>query len=627
MAIHKLSCAGYLLVMLLVTSLSCADEPAPKNEAIDSKALADALVKVSGDESAWFRSAGLFAISREMGVPEAKFRQAQPGNEIDRLPPAVLTALHNPFDDITTWTGCFGDQRETQIAENDLFGGGSSEKAKNKTCADAAMIIVLNLVPAKLFDKPGKDAAENRARLTKAATQWSERVRGKSASERMQAWLAEADTQQRLIFLAVTIQMAHEQAYPLLEANFLARAKTPDNFLYLELGAYFRHRRAAAKKFYEQIEPVLRKHPVQDGRAEDQAGFLDMWKLLTNYDKLDAAITAWQAGQIDLRYLNYLLQVSIDQPWAYHSMGIESTSVFRPTMEQNLRALVAAAAKEPNLPRRIELLQLGKEAAKLLTTIIHRTHKLEQGPPPRSNAPQWQAMVDQLREMFKDARLWFDGISLARPRELAADIVWEIWEPADEEYDAKNDRYLRDWRKETFDSWRQAAHTLKIPAAEYLLSHPEGVKPVDYPEDRGAALVAKFAEGDAVAWRKLLASLPWEERLMLLKEETYDKKLPIHIWPRLIQFVDWTGADKSKPDSFGKLWQEKLAGKTLDQQSWQAINEWLVSEARAQRYWSIVGESSPARPGISLYVLSSPAWLLNEDKVPLLLTSLTSEDY
>jgi len=93
------------------------------------------------------------------------------------------------------------------------------------------------------------------------------------------------------------IQTAHAPAYRLLEADFAERAKTADVFMYLELSAYFRHRRAAGRKLVQQIVPVLRKQPFDNGAPGEQQFFFDMWTLLTDYDTLHAAIADWQAGE------------------------------------------------------------------------------------------------------------------------------------------------------------------------------------------------------------------------------------------------------------------------------------------------------------------------------------------
>jgi hypothetical protein len=127
-----LCCAAWMAVTVLGHSVGGAVEPAADEKAGDSVALADSLLEVGGDRNGWFRSAGLLAFSLEMGIPEAQFREAHPGAQFDNLPAAVLDALRQHIDGASAWCGCFGDERETRILENDLFGGGSSKNAKSR---------------------------------------------------------------------------------------------------------------------------------------------------------------------------------------------------------------------------------------------------------------------------------------------------------------------------------------------------------------------------------------------------------------------------------------------------------------------------------------------------------------
>lgn len=624
-AIKPLCWAACLTISVLANSAGWAAEPAIEKKAGGGQALADSLLKVGGDENTWFRGAGLLALSLEMGIPEAKFRETHPGAQLDKLPDTVFDALHHYIDGVEAWSGCFGDKRETGIVENDLFGGGSSQNAKKITCEQAASIIVGSMLPAKILAEPGQDEAENRKRLAKAAAEWASRLRGKSADERMKAWFEEADDNQRRMFLALAIQMAYAPAYPLLEGEFVNRAKSADAFLYLELSAYFRHRRALGKKLLEQLQPVLCKQPFKDGPAEEQEFFFGVWKLLTDYDTLDAGIADWQAGRLEPSRLRELLERSIDQPWAYHSMGIESVSVFRPVMEQNLKTLIAAAAREPDLNKRVALLDLAASAARLLKTVLARIDRVEQLPAPRSDAAGWLQSVQHLRELFKDDRVSFDGSSLSTPGQLAADIVWELWKPEDQEHDSKKTTLLSDWRMDSFHRLVRTARSLKIPAAEYVLTQPDGVKLETYPEQKAASIAANFVDGSAGSWRKRLDALPWNERLMLLAEAKRDKKFAFRLWPRLVEFVDWTGPAINQPASFAEVWRDKIAGKKLDDATWEALQAWIVAEALAGRYWTIVGESSPVRPGISVFILRTWSELGNEYAVPVLRTHSRSD--
>jgi hypothetical protein len=63
----------------------------------------------------------------------------------------------------------------------------------------------------------------------------------------------------------------------------------------------------------------------------------------------------------------------------------------------------------------------------------------------------------------------------------------------------------------------------------------------------------------------------------------------------------------------------------LEEATWQTLQDWIVAEARGNRYWMLVGETSPVRPGISLYVLPAPSEPRNENAVPDLRTHIQSD--
>ncbi len=99
-----------------------------------------------------------------------------------------------------------------------------------------------------------------------------------------------------------------------------------------------------------------------------------------------------------------------------------------------------------------------------------------------------------------------------------------------------------------------------------------------------------------------LDALRWDERLLLQAQLQHDKKLAVRFWPRLVELVDYQIAEPAKSLSFDALWHEKLAGRRLDAKTWAALQEWIIVEYRAGRWWMLLGESSPCRPGMSVYV-------------------------
>jgi hypothetical protein len=123
-----------------------------------------------------------------------------------------------------------------------------------------------------------------------------------------------------------------------------------------------------------------------------------------------------------------------------------------------------------------------------------------------------------------------------------------------------------------------------------------------FPAAEAARLAAQFTTGTAVEWRKTLDALPWDQRLLVQAQLNHDKELAIRFWPRLVELVDYQFAEPAKSPTFERLWRDKLAGHNLDGATWEALRDWVVVEAAAGRWWLVIGESSPCRPGVSLFV-------------------------
>ncbi len=97
-------------------------------------------------------------------------------------------------------------------------------------------------------------------------------------------------------------------------------------------------------------------------RRKHCSSCLKLWPLLVKNDNLDGDIKDWLAGRIDFGTLSEIVERSVDQPWAYHSMPVEAVAVGRPIVEANLRSLVATAAREQPLEKRLPLIAIAEEA-------------------------------------------------------------------------------------------------------------------------------------------------------------------------------------------------------------------------------------------------------------------------
>ena len=465
-----------------------------------SGSLATSLGMVQGDQSAWNRCC-LFAFGVEVGIPEQRLKEAWPGAKLDLLPAEVLATLRQGSEGIPAWIACLKDHQPTGVVENDLFGGGSSEKAKKLTCHEAALSVLLTLTPSSLLNDLPTDDDGRIEKLQTVFVDWEKLLRPLSSIERMQEWFKRAGDDQRRMFLAIVIQTQYAPAYTLLEESFLKRAVQPDGFFVLEVSAYIRHRRDAAKAFLAQIEKKIGERPVN----EDEGFHLEMWRLLTQYGSMEPAIQDWLADRIDIDKLATLLDRSIDQPWAYHSMPIEPTAVHRAVVEVNLRSLVSAAHREHEIEKRMKLLELASHGSDLLKTVIYRTSGQERRPSPRSDSPEWKGMVEEMRELLTDSRISAGTETVVTPSEKAAKIIWHFWGPGALDTTRRDEQ--PDWRTSQVGFADGSCRSLIVDGAKECFANLNGVAALPFPKEAAALLMRGFTTGNALAWRQKLSSL------------------------------------------------------------------------------------------------------------------------
>lgn len=589
----RFQCARMLIACLALlparATVTMASEPATD--------LADVLASLQCEELVWVHCS-MLGSAVQFGIPTEAVQHATLGFEYESLPRNVFDTLKQGSLGIEAWVGCLHDQRETRIVRRPFFGESSPI-----TVAQAALAVLAVLVPLESADEDEiQDEAEATERLIRRARQWQQEAELLQPNERMTAWFKQANDLQRRRLLVMAIIAKHGPAYPLLEADFLARADNPDDFLLLDVSAYIRHRRTAAEEFRSRIARKLR--PKVD---EQKRFFLEVWQLLTRYDTIAPAIDDWVAGRIEFDKLVDLVERSVDMAWAYHSMPIEPVFVHRPIMEANLRDLIGAAHSHSQLEIRWPLLNLAESAASVLSDIILHTSELERTAAPDYQGAEWAKSIEQLRALMADRRSIPIGSQLHSPCTLAARIVLEFWGPSGGRLDPNAGEVESDWRERESGLYDRSCDSLLLEAAAEALSRPEPTDPLPFPEQRAVELAGHFVEGDAAAFRRRLELLSWQDRLLVHAHAKRNRGFAERMWPLLLQFVDYRGgsSELKLPDSFVTLWTEQLAGEELAIDTWKAMQNWMASEEREGRAWHVVGQSFPCRPGITLHVFAA----------------------
>ncbi len=569
----------------------------------EKRSLADAIVAVQVDQLHWIRISHALALGAEIGIPNEQLQSQLPQSKLKTLPREVLEALQQGSAGIPAWAACVTDERPTGIHENDAFNGTSSDASRLLTCREAAIIVLSMMTPSGKVE--GIANEDGTLRVRDAAIAWGLQIDRLSSSDRIREWLKLSNRRDQMFFLGFIYQTGHASAYPVVEAWFLERAKAPDVMFFLEVSAYFRHRRAGAKEFLSQlIKTIPKPLEIKELREDDIKFFEAMWGMLTRYANIDAATEAWIAGQCSADDLTELIQRSVDQPWAYHSRPVEPVEVHIPVMEDNLIGLVRAAQRQDDLNRRLALLQFANEALEVLTSIRQHAHFLDDPDNGRTSS-RWLSTATALQKMLDDSREVISDFGRpSSPSIEAAKLVWTLWGPDSQSRLQENGQPIQDWRKMAMYACQSHLGPVIVPASKEVYSRTEPILPEPFPENESPKLAAELFTGTAHEMREKYDNLPWRSKLLALSQLQFDTKISPNLYPTFLVFTEWRPANVTgDPPPFESVWREQLMGHSLDEKAWNAMKSWLVTEARAGRHWQIVAESALCRPGFTVIVM------------------------
>lgn len=558
--------------------------------AAQEDSVADALVKVKVDVNQWAYFAR-FAQASQVGVDETRVRDVWPGVRFDALPKRVHKLLQQPVANIPDLIDCLDDGRATGIGRVDLLGN-SDKETPPLTCHEAALQILFSVIPLGDFKPKSERRDEVLDEFTSHAKLWAKEVAKLKPAQWIERWYAAASHQQRLDFMVLALELEIGEAFPLIEQQFIQRAKEPDDYFTIELWAWCRQRRHKAAKLLKQVKPAI-------GPPNQMIEFF--CEALVKDTSLETSIQQWLAGKLEYRELAFQISVAIDMPWRTHSMKVERTGMHRPVLENQIRTLIGAASQTGQLSKRIDLMKLAKSCASDLHEVLERSEPVypKQVVPP--NAVSMKETCQQLQKILDDNRLAFTGRLLESPASIAAEIVWEFWAPNDQEMDILFRGGKRDWRNGVFDELF-CDRAIRIQAAREILDRKKRLAPEIYPARNAAKVIDSLKGESAAEWRKQLSKLDWEQRLTLWKEAQRNNEFSQRFQTLKFQFVGWenrTGVE----NSFKDVWGPSFQGVNLSVKNWERLKQWLVSETLHKRFWLIVGESHSSAPGITLYLL------------------------
>ena len=270
-------------------------------------------------------------------------------------------------------------------------------------------------------------------------------------------------------------------------------------------------------------------------------------------------------------------------------------------LERQLGLLVAGAKRAQDLGKRLLLIEAASGVVNTLQKVLSRSSRLDSNPLGGPVDDRWAGLVGDLQVLIQD-----HGNSkkhrhvVKTPAIQASRLIWEMWGPGTRHMDVIFGKQGYDWRREAMDLFSGTTNVSLLETASDILKGElknAGKRNVD----TGRKLTQEFGDETAESWRRLTEQLGWEERLQLACEVRQNPEFAKRMATRNSIWLE-IESHPSVPRSLHKLWSEEIANNALDAITGSFLEDWIASEARADRYWHLIAVSSSDAPGLSAYV-------------------------
>lgn len=549
--------------------------------------MSDAVLQVSATPDAWNRMVQR-AFALHLGIPEGRLKAAVPSFKWETPAVVLQPLLSGEPAALTELIPLLNDRRATRM--------NSGGDATHVAVADLAQGLAGLLVPG---EPSPKDLAEG-------VKMWASQSARLNPEQRLEPWFNAASDSQRITAFAFFLFTDHAPAWPLIEKWLLSFEDFDMSWFFSS--AYVRHRREHAAPFLAQL--MQKWAPLGKGKAEEI--WFNVFVVRNGRSLLVEPFTARQRmqqyveGALPLQDLQEWATRSIDLPWDYHSMQIEPASMHLPVLDDMLLAALQAALNTNDPARRYQLVQFSDSLSDNRTAIIAHSERdeLQSAANAKPDDPSQKDLTDCLRGLLADKREVTDNFQIVSPAHAAAQIVWRLWGTNTRELDTVFHGVEPDWRGLALGFPREYRQ-LAIEAAFELLGSQTPMKPEPFPKAEAARLRASFTDGSTADWRKRMNALKWDQRLMISVSARDDEAFSARLWPHMIEWMEFADAEHAPPQT-RKIWKELCEGKVLNLASCTALRDWVRDEAAAGRYWTVVAESFPHEPGLTLHVIAAP---------------------
>lgn len=375
----------------------------------------------------------------------------------------------------------------------------------------------------------------------------------------------------------------------------------------METAAYVRHRRHEAAAFLEKLTLVVGPEMMEEYgplfAAKD--GHFMLVEPFTAAERVQQFLD----GKLTLDDLSEWIVRGLDQPWAYHSLGIEPASVHLPHVERCLAALFEGAAGTQDVWKRLDLLQMAEGLCDTRNDICRHARKDELRPLPAPTDASQSSLVKVLRTLLADQREGYENGQLLSVAGITGQCVWSRWGTNTRHLDTVFHDVPADWRGRAEDFPRELP-SLAAEAALDMLDDTHLMQPEAFPEREARSLAESLLHGSITDWPQRLQALTWRQKLLFCEQAGRDEVTAKSVWPRMLRWHQLKDTERL-PASFQQIWKEQCEAQMLGKSSFDALREWMMAEAAQSHRWAMVVDGSPCSPGLTLHLCAMRETTLN----------------
>ena len=526
------------------------------------------------------------AIATEFGIPVETVKAQEPGFSWADLSPNLLGILQDRPKLYSNLMLLLNNNDETHHVSQGMF-----SPSNRLTIGDLAASMLFWITPETQTEceteRKSVDTPKIMDELQKKAGKWLKETAKLTPEMRVKTWLSTAYNISHSKGISLLLFLRDARFYKVIEENFLERCKqSEDPTLVLEIAAYLRQRRAAAKSFWEEFAASTdMAHSGEMGTYYCQRADRS---LLVESNSLEKALQDYlnerEAAVFDVEEI---VMRSVDMYWDYHSLGIEPPSMNVPEAWENFLAILKCAVRQPAGKLRVGVFHMTASALSTYSSVLNNST------PEHFRAPQPSTWNDPvLAEVRESLKRILQGEFSADEQRIAASICVQLTIPMAPEY-------KEEWHNLAFGNDAPSV----APARDILYREPEVLTRLKLKPSN--SLFDQFQGVTSTEWEQKFDALTWDRKWMFSHGFEVDAAFAKRVWELMRRWEDWKCEDTA-PLGFVEGWKKHFAHRSLGLDQLWFLRELLQNEAENGRFWEVSASSFGIRPPFGLILKIVP---------------------